>query len=70
MDYFDNYIREYAKYFDLLYGDFVCYNKYGDKVLYLNHDKTVSYRESKEKWLLCKQGDLLVSIINNIPIHS
>ena len=69
MNCFENYIKKYANCFNLYYGENTCYNKQGEKVLFLNEDKTVSYRMDPLKWSKCKQGDLLVSIINNIPIH-
>ena len=32
-------------------------------------EESIYYRVAKNEWKACKQGDLLVSIINNIPLH-
>ena len=63
------YMDKYAKHFKL--------HKSGNK--FLNHkyehvisviDGKVFYKLSEGNWKTCKEGDLIVSIINNIPLHS
>ena len=63
------YIKEYINHFGLYRSG----NKYFDKNAYhvlsvVNED--IYYRISHNEWKTCKQGDLLVSIINNIPLHA
>ena len=63
------YIKQYVRHFDLYQSGNKYYNKDAYHVLSII-DESVYYRTGHSKWKTCKQGDLLVSIINNIPLHT
>ena len=64
-----SYIRNYAEKFNLFYGHDKCYDQMGNLVMFSQGDgKYVLYR-SGPKWVPAKQGDLLIAIMNNTPIH-
>ena len=63
------YIDKYVEYFKL--------HRSGNKFLNANYEHVLSvvkdelhYKSSEGNWKTCKPGDLLVSIINNIPLHT
>ena len=62
------YIKQYVKHFDLCRSGNKFYNKSAEHVLSVI-EESIYYRVTKNEWKSCKQGDLLVSIINNIPLH-
>lgn len=62
-----SYIRKYADRFNLYTDGYSCWNIRGDKVLELQGNK-IFYRENYDTWKWGKEGDLLICIINNIPL--
>jgi hypothetical protein len=63
-----NYIDEYAKQFKLFKTGNKLYTFEGKHVISIV-DKYVKYKVLDE-WKSCRQGEIVVSIINNIPIHT
>ena len=64
----ETYVKNYTKHFKL--------QKSGNKFLNDNYEHVLSildgkvyYRTSINEWKSCKTGDLVVSVINNIPLH-
>jgi hypothetical protein len=63
------YIDKYAEQFKL--------KKSGNKFLNSRYEHVLSivgskvfYKLNENNWKTCKESDLLVSIINNIPLHT
>ena len=64
----NEYVKKYVTHFQL--------HKSGNKFLNSRYEHVLSitnnqifYKLSKNNWKACKEGDLLISIINNIPLH-
>ena len=64
------YLKNYARHFNLSFKENRCYDQLGRLVLAETKDKKyVKYIDINGNWQLCKQGDLVVSIINNLQLH-
>lgn len=61
------YLRRYAEEFSLYTDGSSCWNKRGEKIIQILNDK-IQYKNSRSQWVSCKEGDLLVCIINGIPL--
>jgi hypothetical protein len=63
-----NYIEDYARHFNLKKsGDTFLNNHYEHVITVIGNE--VHCRVSDTEWQTYKSGDLVVSIINNIPLH-
>tara|TARA_A100001515_G_scaffold107311_1_gene88118 strand:- start:236 stop:439 length:204 start_codon:yes stop_codon:yes gene_type:complete len=63
-----DYIEAYAKRFKLQVFNGVCYEK-AHPVVMKASNKYILYKNAKNKWSAAKQSDLLISVINDIPLH-
>ena len=64
----ESYVKNYIEHFKLQKsGNKFLNNKY-EHVLSIIDGK-VYYKTGIDEWKTCKTGDLLVSVINNIPLH-
>ena len=63
-----SYVKQYAEHFKLYRRENSYYNERGDLVLSILNEQ-IFCRQNNVDWKPCKQGDLIVSIINNIPLH-
>lgn len=65
----NNYVKKYTDQFNLYKSEDNLYcDLQGRYVLSVTNNK-IYYLSSSNVWQECKPGDLIVSIINNIPIH-
>jgi len=65
-----NYIKKYADCFNLLFKNSKCYDQSGNLVLMLHEEgKYIYYLYEPGRWLKGKNGDMAVSIINQVPLH-
>ena len=64
----ESYIKNYIKHFKLQKSGNKFFNDKYEHVLSIIDGK-VYYRITMDEWKTCKTGDLLVSVINNIPLH-
>jgi hypothetical protein len=63
-------VRKYAAYFKLVKtGEESYSDTWGKNVLRIANNK-VQIRDEKGDWKVAKYGDLILSIIYNIPLHS
>lgn len=62
------YVKNYIQHFKLHQSGNKFLNSRYEHVLSIV-EGTVYYRANINEWKSCKTGDLLVSIINNIPLH-
>ena len=63
------YLNKYVTYFKLHKSGNKFLNHRYEHVLSIVEDK-VYYKLSEGNWKACKEGDLLVSVVNNIPLHT
>ena len=63
-----DYINKYAQHFKLHKSGNKFLNQKFEHVLSLIDDQ-IYYRISENEWKSCKSGDLIVSVINDIPLH-
>jgi hypothetical protein len=63
------YIKQYVRHFDLYQSGNKFYDKNAYHVLSVVNEN-IHYRVGHSEWKICNQGDLIVSIINNIPLHT
>lgn len=64
----NNYLRQYAKHFNYYTDGISCWDNQGAKTVELINDR-IHYKTGSNKWSWGKQGDLLVCIINGIPLR-
>ncbi len=64
----ETYVKNYIKHFKLQRSGNKFLNDKYEHVLSIIDGK-VYYRIAIDEWKSCKTGDLLVSVINNIPLH-
>ena len=64
----EQYTNKYIEHFKLRKSGNKYLNHQYEHVMSIIGDK-VFYRTSINEWKTCKTGDLIVSIINNIPLH-
>ncbi len=64
----EEYVSKYVKHFNLHRSGNKFLNERYEHVLSIVDGK-VFYRTDNENWESCKTGDLVVSVINNIPLH-
>ena len=64
----ETYVKNYIKHFKLHKSGSKFLNDKYEHVLSIVEGK-VHYRSGINEWKSCKTGDLLVSVINNIPLH-
>ena len=62
------YLKQYVNYFKLARNGCKYYNMRGMHVLSIIEG--IIHVKNNHEWKKCKEGDLIVSIINNIPLHS
>ena len=63
------YLNDYAQKFNLIKTGNAFINKQGDLVMSIV-ENVIYYRVTDVDWKKCSEGDLVVAIINNIPIHN
>jgi hypothetical protein len=63
-----NYIDDYAKRFKLQTDGQTCWNSSGEIILEII-DAYVRYKDEKNEWRMCKQGDLFMCLFNDTPLH-
>ena len=63
------YMLSYSAHFGLSFINNSCYSN-GEQVIKLADNKYILYKNYLGVWTDAKVSDLLVSIVNNIPIHS
>ena len=63
-----SYVDNYASHFNLKKSGSIFLNERYEHVMSIINDK-VYYRVNESEWKTCSAGDLLVSLINNIPLH-
>ena len=64
-----SYIENYANYYNLKKSGTIYLNEKYEHVMSVIDGK-IFYKLTETKWNTCKSGDLLISIINNIPLHN
>jgi|ETN01SMinimDraft_1059929.scaffolds.fasta_scaffold69925_3 hypothetical protein len=64
-----SYIENYANYYNLKKSGTIYLNEKYEHVMSVIDGK-IFYKLTETKWNICKSGDLLISIINNIPLHN
>ena len=62
------YLDKYVSHFNLHKSGNKFLNEHYEHVLSIIDGK-VFYRININEWKTCKSGDLIVSVINNIPLH-
>mgnify|MGYP001293534542 CR=1 FL=1 len=62
------YLRQYVNYFKLAQDGCKYYDMTGRHVLSIVEG--IIHVKNKNNWSQCKEGDLIVSIVNNIPLHN
>jgi len=63
-----DYINKYISHFKLQRSGNKFLNERYEHVLSVIEGK-VFYRNDMNEWKTCKTGDLIVSVINNVPLH-
>ena len=63
-----NYLKAYARHFNLCCDGVACWNKNGEKLLESFGNK-IYYKSANSKWSWAKHGDLVTCIINGIPLQ-
>ena len=65
-----DYLQMYAKHFNLTIDKTRCFDKDNKLVLFQSESKKhVNYKNEKGSWHLIKKSDLILNILNDIPLH-